>query len=101
VQSLSREWQQWLLRSPWLDRWFVRTDDDDVESGCEGAYCESLKRLASLVAQASVREWSPGLAACALSAVAAAKGQHVVAEAVLEMSSPEVAAEFLQWRFDQ
>jgi hypothetical protein len=73
----------------------------EVPPDLKVTYYESLASLPGLVAQASVREWSPGFAACALSAVAAAKGQHAVAEALLEMSSTEVAAEFLRWRFEQ
>jgi hypothetical protein len=65
------------------------------------AYSEALALLPGLVAQASAREWSAGFAACAMSAIAAAKGQHVLAEAVLELSSSEVAEEFLQWHFDR
>lgn len=65
------------------------------------AYSESLARLPGLVAQAAGREWNAGLAACALSAIAAAKGQHSLAEAVLELSSSEAAEEFLQWQFDR
>lgn len=73
----------------------------EVPRDLKVAYFESLARLPGLVAQASVREWSPGFAACALSAVAAAKGQHAVAEALLEMSSQEIAEQFLQWHGDQ
>ena len=73
----------------------------EVPADLRAAYFESLSRLPALVAQASSREWGPGFAACALSAVAAAKGQHALAEAILEMSSSEVAQEFLQWYFDQ
>jgi hypothetical protein len=64
-------------------------------------YFESLARLPSLVAQASGRHWEPGFLACALSAIAAAKGQHAIAEAVLEMSAPEIVEKFLEWHFDQ
>ena len=46
-------------------------------------------------------EWEPGYLACALSAIAAAKGHHAVAEAVLEISSREVAETFLEWHFNQ
>jgi hypothetical protein len=60
------------------------------------AYTESLRRLPALVAEASNQPWRPGFLACALAAVAAAKGQPVVAEAVLELT-PEVAQEFLKW----
>lgn len=60
------------------------------------AYFESLARLPALVAAASTRPWEPGLLACTLAAIAAAKGQPAIAEAVLELS-PEVAQEFLEW----
>lgn len=60
------------------------------------AYFESLSRLPMLVAAAASRQWDEGFLCCALSAVAAAKGQPVVAEAVLELS-PAVAEEFMEW----
>jgi hypothetical protein len=73
----------------------------EIPEDLKASYFESLSRLPGLVAQASARQWEPGYLACALSAIAAAKGQHAIAEAVLEMSSPEVAGEFLEWHFDQ
>lgn len=60
------------------------------------AYLESLSRLPALVAAAASRQWDEGLLCCALSAVAAAKGQPAVAEAVMELT-PEVAGEFMEW----
>jgi hypothetical protein len=60
------------------------------------SYFASLLRLPSLVAAAASREWDEDLLCCALSAVAAAKGQTAVAEAVLELS-PAVAGEFMEW----
>lgn len=72
-----------------------------VPSDLEASYFEALARLPGLVAEASNREWGPDRLACALAAIAAAKGQHAIAEAVLEMSSPEVAAEFLKWHFEK
>jgi len=60
------------------------------------AYFEALAHLPALAAAASGRPWEPGFLACALAAIAAAKGQPSVAEAVLELS-PEVAREFLEW----
>ena len=73
----------------------------EVPGDLKGPYFEALARLPGLVAEASSRPWEAGFLACALSAVAAAKGQHTVAEAVLEMGAPEVAEEFLEWHFDQ
>lgn len=64
------------------------------------AYFESLLRLPMLVAEAASRQWDEGFLCCALSAVAAAKGQPAIAEAVLELS-PEVAAEFMAWLYER
>lgn len=63
------------------------------------SYFEALSRLPALVAAASAREWDADFLSCALSAIAAAKGQPTVAEAVQELS-PEVAEEFMQWFFE-
>jgi hypothetical protein len=59
-------------------------------------YFRSLARLPSLVAEAASREWDENTLVCALSAIAAAKGQPDVAEAVQELT-PEVATQFLEW----
>lgn len=68
----------------------------EVPEDLRSAYFESLARLPALTAAASTRPWDPGFLACALAAVAAARGQPVVAEAVLELT-PDVAREFLEW----
>lgn len=62
-----------------------------------GDYFASLKRLPALVAEATSERNDPGFAACALAAVAAAMGQHAMSEAILEMSSPELALHILEW----
>jgi hypothetical protein len=72
----------------------------DIPHDLRSAYFESLAQLPSLVAQASTRSWDPSFLACALAAVAAAKGQPGVAEAALELT-PEVAQEFLAWFFER
>ena len=72
------------------------TVPDDLTS----SYFEALSRLPSLAAAASSREWDSDFLICVLSAVAAAKGQVTIAEAVQELS-PEVAEEFLQWLFER
>jgi hypothetical protein len=64
------------------------------------AYFEALSRLPSLVAAAASRAWDADFLSCALSAVAAAKSQSAVAEAVLELS-PQVAEEFMEWWFSR
>jgi len=64
------------------------------------AYFESLSRLPALVAAAAAREWDENFLCCALSSIAAAKGQPAVAEAVLELS-PEVAGEFMEWFYER
>ncbi len=73
----------------------------EVPEDLKASYFESLTRLPGLVAQASSRQWEAGYLACALSAIAAAQGQHAIAEAVLEMSSPQVAEQFLEWQFNR
>ena len=48
-------------------------------------------------AQAAAERSDAPFTACALSAVAAALGQHAMAEVILEMASPEIAQEVLDW----
>jgi hypothetical protein len=67
-----------------------------IPEDLRGAYSAALAALPDLVAQASARKWDGGFLACALSAVAAAKGFGKVAEAVLELT-PDVADEFMEW----
>lgn len=73
----------------------------EVPSDLKDAYFAAMARLPDLVAKAANRPWESGFAACALSAVAAAKGHHAVAEALLEMSTPEVAEDFMTWTLSQ
>lgn len=63
-------------------------------------YFVALTALPSLVAQAADRKWDGNFLACALSALAAAKGFGNVAEAVLEMT-PDVANEFKEWFYSR
>lgn len=70
----------------------------EIPEDLKAAYFASLSQLPSLVAGAATREWEPEFLCCALSAIAAAKGQTSVAEAVLELT-PEVAEEFMAWFF--
>ena len=61
------------------------------------AYESSLSRLPFLVAEASRRPWSDdGFMQCALAAIAAAKGQTLVAEVVFELDQ-NVAQSFMDW----
>lgn len=72
----------------------------EIPADIAPAYFEALKRLPSLVAAASSREWDADFLACALSAIAVSKGQTAVAEAVLELT-PDVAEEFMEWFFER
>jgi len=71
-----------------------------VPADLEAAYLSALAELPGLVAAASVRPWDAGFMACALSAIAAAKGSTKVAEAAMELT-PETAGGFLQWLSEQ
>lgn len=66
----------------------------------EAAYFSALSELPGLVAAASARPWDTDFLACALSAIAAAKGSAKVAEAAMELT-PESAGEYLQWLSEQ
>jgi hypothetical protein len=65
------------------------------------AYFDALKRVPALVANAAENQWNAAFTACALSATAAAKGQHELAEALLELALPDTVGEFLEWCYDR
>lgn len=71
-----------------------------IPSDLAGPYFEALAQLPSLVAAVAARNWDAENLVCALSAIAAAKGEADVAEAVLELT-PEVAREFMEWFYDR
>ncbi|RUL75973.1 hypothetical protein [Dyella choica] len=73
----------------------VPVPDDLVDD-----YTRALSRLPMLVADASKRPWDDGFMQCALAAIAVAKGQPAVAEAVMELD-PETAEKFLEWVHEQ
>lgn len=72
----------------------------EIPADLAPAYLASLKRLPQLVAAAAAREWDSDFLQCALSAIAASKGQPVIAEAVQELS-PAIADEFLAWFYEK
>jgi hypothetical protein len=63
-------------------------------------YFAALARLPLLIASAAAREWSSDDLCCALSTIAAVKGDAGVAEAALELT-PEVAQRFMRWIFEE
>lgn len=69
----------------------------EIPADLKADYFTSLMRLPGLVAQAAAERNGSSFAACALSATAAALGQHAMAEAVLEMTSPDISEEILEW----
>jgi hypothetical protein len=77
-----------------------RNQNIPIPHDLEAAYYASLAELPALVAAASARVWDANLLACALSAIAAAKGSAKVAEAAMELS-PDGAETFLQWLSEQ
>jgi hypothetical protein len=72
-----------------------------VPDDLTASYFDALKRVPALVASAAEKQWSAAFTACALSATAAAKGQHELAEALLELASPNTVGEFLEWSYDR
>jgi hypothetical protein len=68
----------------------------EIPEDLQPAYFAALSQLPALAAAASARPWEPDFLACALAAVAVAKEQPAMAEAVLELT-PEVARAFLEW----
>jgi hypothetical protein len=73
----------------------------DIPNDLEVGYFDALRRIPALVACIPDKQWSAAFTACALSATAASKGQHDIAEALLEMTSPDAASEFLEWSYDR
>jgi hypothetical protein len=73
----------------------------DVPDELVADYFDSLSRIPALVASAEEKQWSPAFTACALSATAAAKGQHELAEALLELTSSDTVGAFLEWSYDR
>ncbi len=76
-------------------------NDVPVPKELRKSYTESLGKLPSLLARAAESPVSSSSLACAMAAVAAAKGQHAIAEAILELAEDGVAEEFLEWREEQ
>lgn len=68
----------------------------EVPADLSAAYFDALGQLPTLVAAVASRHWDSDFLSCALAAIAAAKGQGDVAEAVLELT-PAVASEFIEW----
>jgi hypothetical protein len=66
----------------------------------EAAYFSALAELPGLVAAASARPWDADFMACALAAIAAAKGSAKIAEAAMELT-PANASDFLEWLSEQ
>ena len=64
-------------------------------------YFAALQRLPALVAEAASGRTDPDFAACATAAIAATLGQHAMAEVILEMSTPGLALEVLEWLDDR
>jgi len=70
--------------------------DVSVPSGLRAAYEAALAALPRLVAAASGRAWDDEFPACALAALAAAKGSVSVAATALELT-PDVAEDVRTW----
>ncbi|MBE7432425.1 MAG: hypothetical protein HS100_00775 [Anaerolineales bacterium] len=68
----------------------------EIPMELEEDYYLALRQLPLLVASASEKEWDENFLACALSAIAAAKGFGAIADTVLELNN-ETASEFIKW----
>lgn len=68
----------------------------EVPTDLESAYFDALRRLPSLAVAALDVERDEGFVRCVLCAIAAANGQHDLANAVLELA-PDVVDEFWEW----
>ena len=77
-----------------------KKDNVEIPEDLAPAYFEALAQLPALVAAAASRTWDEGFLRCALSAIAAAKNQPALAEAILELS-PDAANEFMEWWFNR
>lgn len=73
----------------------------DIPDDLVARHFDALNRIPALEASAAGKQWSASFTACVVSATAAAKGQHALAEALLEMTSPEAIREFLEWSYDR
>ena len=78
----------------WVERCRARQED------LPWAYRSALSRPSVLAAEASKQPWDDDFMRCALPAIAAAKGQPLIAEAVMELDR-NVAEEFLKWFHDR
>ncbi len=67
-----------------------------IPEDLEASYFASLKRIPALFALACESNPNQEILTCGFSAIAAANGQHAIAESIMELTS-EVAAEFLDW----
>ena len=72
----------------------------DIPEDLAESYFRALAHLPAIVAAAAESEWDSNFLCCALSAIAASKGFHAIAEAVQEIDS-EVAEEFMEWFYDR
>ena len=70
----------------------------EIPNDLRASYFDALAQLPVLVGAASNRKWDTSFLLVALAAIAAAKGQTTIAEAVLELT-PEVAKKFLDMFF--
>jgi hypothetical protein len=72
----------------------------EVPADLSASYFDALLQLPELVGRVAHRKWDAGFLVCALSAIAAAKGEPAIAEAVLELT-PEVAEDFMKWFYER
>ena len=70
--------------------------EEPVPSGLEPAYSAALARLPALVGAASRPDWDPTACSAALAALAAASGNHLTAQLLVEIEVGEIPGA-LEW----
>jgi hypothetical protein len=71
---------------------------ETVPEDLSESYFAALNKLPDLIARAAGKEWDDGYLACALAALAVAKGRGSIGEAAMELCDDDTAERFLAWK---
>ena len=78
----------------------ARSHGPEIAPELRADYFAALARIPSLIAAVAEREWDERYCRIAAAALAVAKGQTLLGKAILELT-PDSAAEFLEYKFNQ